>query len=70
MVETSIIVPVWITGMVIDLLGEGFTLDRTAYPLSYVSTVVSSGFLTVSLLCTDAVSSGRECVYHAWDLLV
>lgn len=57
--------------MGIDLLGEGFTLDRTAYPLSYyVSTVVSSDFLTVSLLCRDAVSSGREYVYHAWDLLV
>lgn len=57
--------------MGIDLLGEGFTLERTAYPLSYyVSTVVSSDLLTVSLLCRDVESSGRECVYHARDLLV
>lgn len=57
--------------MGIHLLGEGFTLARTAYPLSYyVSTVVSSDFLTISLLCRDAVSSARECVYHAQDLLV
>lgn len=63
--------PVWITGMGTYLHGEGFTLDRTAYPLSYyMLTVVSSDFLTISLLCRDVESSGRECVYHAWDLLV